>query len=131
VWRCKGADRLCRRVAAVCDHDTVLGNRDTYLKCDGTVIVHQDRSLTCSNSSCTVMAAVEAVTSWHQRFVACRQVFGEEGCPRCSSVFFERSATVTGQGGAVGEPATLAGAWALRVDQESGTKSSTASPGPG
>jgi len=51
--------------------------------CGGTVIVHDDRTFTCSNGLCVVAASVEAIVSRHVRFVACRKVFGEEGCPKC------------------------------------------------
>jgi len=58
--------------------------------CDGTIIVHEDRTFTCSNETCTVTASVDATISWHTRFSACRSVFSDEGCPRCSRTLLER-----------------------------------------
>ena len=51
--------------------------------CDGMVIVHDDRTFTCSNGDCTVTTPAEALISTHSRFFACRSVFTESGCPRC------------------------------------------------
>ena len=39
--------------------------------CDGTVIVHDDRSSTCSNDVCTMTASNEAIVAFHGRFVPC------------------------------------------------------------
>jgi hypothetical protein len=52
--------------------------------CEGTVVVHEDRSLTCTNSDCNIFVAVDSMVSWHARFLACRAVFTENGCPRCA-----------------------------------------------
>jgi hypothetical protein len=72
------------------DDDSVLGR--TWEDCNETVIVHDDRSFTCSNNDCTITASVEVVVSFHTSFVACRSVFAQGGCPRCGWHLFLRSA---------------------------------------
>ena len=56
----------------------------TFGFCDGTVIVHDDRSFTCSNDVCTRTASDAVLVAFHGRFVPCARVFAEGGCPRCS-----------------------------------------------
>jgi len=69
------------------------------VQCDGTVIVHEDRSFTCSNGRCRVTRSVAAVLSYHTRFVPCRSVFAQSGCPRCGwHLFVEEARTPVGQG---------------------------------
>jgi len=55
-----------------------------HTHCNGTVVVHEDRSFTCTSEACPVAAMVAAVVSYHTRFVPCRSAFAEHGCPRCS-----------------------------------------------
>jgi len=78
------------------DDEPVLSTRGTYPSCDGTVIVHEDRTFTCTNSSCTVLASADATVSWHTRFLACRSVFTDEGCPKCSKALIQRSGLKSG-----------------------------------
>lgn len=66
----------------------------SHQHCSGTVLVHDDRSFTCSQDACSVTGSVEAVITDHSRFIPCRSV-SPEGCPRCTGSF-----TVRGQPGA-------------------------------
>jgi hypothetical protein len=69
----------------------VMNDFGTYPGCDGTVIVHEDRTFTCTNNNCSVLASADTTVSWHTRFLACQSVFTDEGCPRCSSVLLRRA----------------------------------------
>jgi len=62
----------------------------SHLHCGGTVLVHDDRGLTCTDAACCVGASVEATVSFHSSFVACSDVFSEAGCPRCVASRFGR-----------------------------------------
>jgi len=68
--------------------------------CDGIVIVHDDRTFTCSNTDCAVTTSAEAVIALHSRFYACRSAFAPRGCPKCAWHLFapavdEATATAT------------------------------------
>jgi hypothetical protein len=55
--------------------------------CDGTVIVHVNRAVTCSNPECDAASSgVGAVLNRHGRFVAGMNTLGPE-CPICHSPF--------------------------------------------
>jgi hypothetical protein len=53
--------------------------------CDGMVIIHVDRVVTCSNPRCdAALFGIGAVLDRHGWFVACTTTLGSE-CPICRS----------------------------------------------
>lgn len=54
------------------------------LSCGGTVIVHMDRAMTCTEVDCHFAGTGGNMTLQHASFVPCRLVF--ESCPRCGAV---------------------------------------------
>jgi hypothetical protein len=50
--------------------------------CDGTVIVHLDRSATCTNAGCDEPGTTTALTERHDWFVPCTESLAG-ACPRC------------------------------------------------
>lgn len=52
-------------------------------QCGGTVIIHVDGAVTCTNPECGLVAGSEFVHS-HTRFVPCAAVFVDEPCPPCA-----------------------------------------------
>lgn len=53
--------------------------------CAGTVIVHSDRTMTCTDPDCPIPAGA-AFMAHHVVYVACNSLGHDEPCPRCASV---------------------------------------------
>jgi len=51
--------------------------------CNGTVVVHDDRTFTCTDRACPDQAPIAVVVSAHARFLSCHNVFLDATCPRC------------------------------------------------
>jgi hypothetical protein len=51
--------------------------------CNGTVIVHDDRTFTCTDLACAVQAPTAVVVSVHARFLSCHHAFCDATCPHC------------------------------------------------
>lgn len=54
------------------------------IRCSGTVIVHADQSLTCSDPACTQSEDRSAWIGCHALFVGCAALDGTALCPRCT-----------------------------------------------
>lgn len=52
------------------------------LSCGGTVIIHEDRAVTCTEIDCYFIGIAQKMTTCHVSFAPCREVF--DSCPRCS-----------------------------------------------
>lgn len=50
--------------------------------CDGVLIVHLDRTTTCTNTDCVAPALIRCIVDLHSTFVPCRAI-DSQGCPRC------------------------------------------------
>jgi hypothetical protein len=53
------------------------------LNCRGDLTVHKDRSVTCSNSACTMTRSAENALATHSFIVVCRQPI----CDRCATAY--------------------------------------------
>ena len=51
--------------------------------CAGTIIVHVDRSLTCTDGECRVPPTRAHVVSGHAWFLPCHSLDQTQVCPRC------------------------------------------------
>jgi len=58
--------------------------------CEGTVVVHEDSSYTCTDDACGASGSTFAALSRHSWFLACRDALGE-GCPVCERVRLHQS----------------------------------------
>lgn len=54
-----------------------------HAHCGGVLIVHQDRTATCSWLDCPASGLFERMVDAHATFVPCRDVFVAPPCPRC------------------------------------------------
>ena len=54
-----------------------------HAQCEGTVVVHLTRTLTCSDPICAETTSGRHVTDSHSRFVACTDTLGA-ACPICA-----------------------------------------------
>jgi len=52
-------------------------------RCDGTLIIHLDRTATCTNESCPAPQMVERMIDYHSMFIPCSEAFDAARCPRC------------------------------------------------
>jgi len=62
-----------------------MDRRSTALGCEGTILVHDDRSCTCTEAACESSESRLVAISRHAWFLACRDVLGAE-CPVCAIV---------------------------------------------
>jgi len=60
----------------------VLVEEMTTVTCEGTVIVHRDRSMTCTALPCHQETGAGMWLNLHWAFVPCSTTLGE-GCPIC------------------------------------------------
>ncbi len=51
--------------------------------CDGVVVVHEDRTYTCTEIDCEAAESRIVALSRHATFLACRDVLGDD-CPVCN-----------------------------------------------
>jgi hypothetical protein len=53
--------------------------------CDGVIIVHVDRTITCTNPDCDVVDSVLDLFDRHCWFIPCAETLGSR-CPTCRSL---------------------------------------------
>jgi hypothetical protein len=53
--------------------------------CDGVIVVHENRTYTCTAIDCNASESIIVALSRHVSFLACRDVLGD-GCPVCHFV---------------------------------------------
>jgi len=53
--------------------------------CEGVIIVHEDRTYTCTQVGCDASESRIVALSRHASFLACRDVLGDD-CPICHLV---------------------------------------------
>jgi DNA-binding CsgD family transcriptional regulator len=58
------------------------GLLDAPVGCEGTVVVHRTKTLTCTNAECAVVVNPRAALASHTWFVPCSETLGE-ACTRC------------------------------------------------
>jgi len=80
--------------------DDDRGMADSLGTCTGTIVVHRDGTLTCTEPGCD--ASVEPRTLRHVWFIPCAESLGPE-CPRCSPI--RTSASASGGEGCGHDPA--------------------------
>ncbi|GEM_PF-3157391 len=56
-----------------------------HTHCGAVLIVHQDRTATCSDVGCPAVGLFERMLDAHTTFVPCRAVFDSQACPRCKA----------------------------------------------
>jgi len=59
--------------------------RHAAVGCEGTVLVHEDGSYTCTDGDCEASGSRLVAMSRHTWFVACRVALGAD-CPMCEAV---------------------------------------------
>jgi hypothetical protein len=62
--------------------------------CDGTVVVHEDATYTCTDDRCGASESTFAALNRHSWFLACRDALGE-GCPICQQFRFRQAPFTT------------------------------------
>jgi len=64
-------------------HAGPVTDRDlAIMGCEGTILVHEDGSCTCTDAGCQASTSRIVAMSRHAWFLACRDVLGP-GCPVC------------------------------------------------
>jgi len=53
--------------------------------CSGVLIIHGDRSVTCTSHDCGDLRMIEQLIDAHSMFVPCNSAFGSKGCPACEA----------------------------------------------
>jgi len=51
--------------------------------CDGVLIVHLDKTTTCTNLDCPAPDVFEHMVDAHMKFVGCTNAFDFADCPHC------------------------------------------------
>lgn len=54
-----------------------------YHHCSGVLIIHGDKSVTCTAHECRDLRMIEQMIDAHSMFVPCHSAFGSQGCPAC------------------------------------------------
>ena len=55
----------------------------SLLECPGTVVIHQDESVSCTENTCPGDLPRGPWFSLHSSFVRCSAALGGSGCPSC------------------------------------------------